>query len=277
MFVVFTVAGDRCSPQQPNTKTTVMLNQSELQSFHENGFLVLPNFFKAWETDAWRMEVENYYGAPKDYAGWQRAMQVFSNLGVNVHFGPSPKNHAKMKTLCTSFNQGIHWQGETELNAMVPQAQGRWSGPSHPNLDYPKVQWRRMLLNTVFYLNDVSEYEGPFMYWKGSHHIAWEYFKNKPAEYSAPGYLTQGQTFESLVDRMANDPVPFYAKAGDLLIYHPLLLHSPSSNVSHKPNLALRGTWGELIENPEEDYYDFSADMSKYWNFNAERPLALAV
>lgn len=255
-------------------KPILMLNQSELQSFYENGFLVLPNFFKSWEIDAWKGEVESYYGAPKDYKSWREAMSIYTNLGVHVHYGPSPKNHPKMKLLCSSFNKYIHWQGETELNAGIPTLAGRWNGASHPHLDYPKVYWRRMLLNTLFYLDDVHEYQGPFMYWKGSHHVAWEYFKNKPAEYSAPGYLNQGQTFESLADRMAKDPVPFYAKAGDLLLYHPLLLHSPSCNVSHKPQLAFMGKWGELMESPEEPYYDFSKGMEKYWDFKLSKSLS---
>lgn len=248
-----------------------MLNQTEIQTFNESGFLVLPNFFKPWEISAWKEEVLNYYGSPKDYESWQRAMDTYSNMGVKIQYAPAPDNHTKMKMLCNSINNLIDWQGETELDACTPTANGSWNGACQPFLDYPTAYCSRMLLNTIFYLDDVTEYEGPFMYWKDSHHIAWEYFKNKPAEYSAQGYLRQGKTFESLANKMYSDPVPFYAKAGDLLIYHPLLLHSPSSNVSHKPRLALVGKWGEAIKQTDEPYYDFDKNMHQYWNFGSEK------
>ena len=73
--------------------------------------------------------------------------------------------------------------------------------------------------------------------------------------------------------KMEKDPVPFYAKAGDLLIYHPLLLHAPSSNVSAKPSLAVAGKWGSAINSALEPHYDFSKNMDHYWDFTAHKSL----
>jgi hypothetical protein len=41
----------------------------------------------------------------------------------------------------------------------------------------------------------VKEHGGSFIYWPGSHHIAWQYFRECPDDYLAQGCRSQDQVF----------------------------------------------------------------------------------
>jgi ectoine hydroxylase-related dioxygenase (phytanoyl-CoA dioxygenase family) len=103
------------------------------------------------------------------------------------------------------------------------------------------------------------------MYWKGSHKVAWEHFRKTPKDYMAQGELSQGQVFEILTNTMETEAVPFSGKAGDLLIWHSLTLHSASVNISNEARLAIFGRWGSAIES-NESHFNFSEGIWDKWN-----------
>jgi ectoine hydroxylase-related dioxygenase (phytanoyl-CoA dioxygenase family) len=103
------------------------------------------------------------------------------------------------------------------------------------------------------------------MYWPGSHRIIWQYFCEFPEDYLAHGERSHNQVFERLVGRMRSAPVEFIGAPGDILIWHPLILHSASINKQREARLAVFGHWG--IRVGDESLYDFREDMWTYWQF----------
>ncbi|AGC78202.1 phytanoyl-CoA dioxygenase PhyH [Nonlabens dokdonensis] len=245
-----------------------MLTKEQIESFKEDGVLILRNFFPKQEMNTWRNEAHDYHKNPLTSEDWKNAIMNYSGNTFNFKNDAHPAFHNKMKDLYQCFNDQIEWNGENELVARWPEIDAEWLGARTPHLDFPVYDRIRTLANSVFYLNDVTIKGAPLMYWKKSHKVAWEYFKKHPSHYMAQGELSQGQIFEILTDAMDSEPIPFYGKAGDLMIWHSLILHSPSVNLSHDARLAVIGRWGATIKE-DEFRFDFSKDIWDKWNLNS--------
>ncbi|OUS14603.1 hypothetical protein A9Q93_07485 [Nonlabens dokdonensis] len=242
-----------------------MLSKDQIQYFMENGVLILRNFFSDDEVSTWRNQALNHHKNPKTSEEWKYAIMNCPSSEFHLKNDAHPAIHKKMNALYQCFNDQIEWTGENELVARRPEIDAEWLGARTPHLDFPVYDKIRTLANSVFYLNDVTPKGGPLMYWEKSHKVAWDYFKENPSHYMAQGDLSQGQIFEILTESMDSDPIPFYGKAGDLLIWHSLTLHSPSVNLSHDARLAIIGRWGATIKD-EELRFDFSKNIWDKWH-----------
>jgi ectoine hydroxylase-related dioxygenase (phytanoyl-CoA dioxygenase family) len=172
-----------------------------------------------------------------------------------------------MMRLFSCLNRATDWAGNNELVVRSPEIDAEWLGPRTPHLDFPVYDRLCTLANSIFYLQDVSEFGAPFMYWPGSHKAAWDYFKKNPKDYMAQGDLSQDQVFKKITDSMPNKAIVFDGKAGDLMIWNSLLLHSASVNKSHSARIAIIGRWGNTISSNENNF-DFDSDMWQSWDFN---------
>jgi ectoine hydroxylase-related dioxygenase (phytanoyl-CoA dioxygenase family) len=164
-----------------------------------------------------------------------------------------------------ALHRTAHWHGENELVVRPGSDDMAWLGARAPHLDFPFAMPVRTLANNVLYLSDVEEFGGALMYWPGSHRVAWDYFRRNPPDYLAQGERSQDQVFQRLLQEVPNDPVQFTGRAGDLLIWHSLLLHSASVNKRPSARVATFGRWG--IGLGDEPFYDFGSDMWSYWDF----------
>lgn len=241
-----------------------MLTPEQLQQFKDDGVLVLHDFFSPQEIDRWRCEVECFYEHPDSYEGWRKALDEYAPGKFKCKEMPTPVNHLKLSMLLHFFNKDVKWEGTQEFIPKKPNITGDWLGANTPHLDFPVNPPMRFLINTTFYLDNMMPYNAPFMYWKGSHKIAWDYFRQKPEEYGTGTYLQQQQTFKNITDLMQKDPIAFTGRSGDLLIWNPFLLHSPSANISYNPRFAFIGRWGTKVHS-HELYSVFSGDMWRSW------------
>lgn len=246
-----------------------MLNQQQIDRFKQTGVLIIRNFFTDSEIKRWRQETHDYFAQPQSADDWFHALLKIPCTPFHLHNEPTPNNHPKLKALYQSLADIQHWQGDNELVARSPEIDAEWLGARTPHLDYPVYAPLRTLANNIFYLADVCDTGAPFMYWPGSHLVAWEYFKQHPEDYMSQGNRSQDQVFARITARMTNQPIPFAAKAGDLMIWHALLLHSPSVNISHSARLAIIGRWGNAIQ-PQEARFDFNQSPWQHWAFNKE-------
>lgn len=246
-----------------------MLSEKQIESFKKDGVLILRNFFSRKEIKIWNDEVHQYYKNPKTSSDWKNSIMKYPSSSFSFNNEPSPSIDSKMKSLYHCFHNKIKWHGDSELVARRPELDAEWLGARTPHLDFPLYAKIRTLANSVFYLNNTSPKGGAFMYWKSSHKIAWEYFKKYPKDYMAKGDLSQGQIFEKLTGLMDDNPIAFHGEAGDLLIWHSLLLHSPSVNLSNKARLAVIGRWGKPIEE-NELRFDFSKNIWDKWKFECK-------
>lgn len=244
-----------------------MLTKEQIESFKNDGVLIIRDFFSSEEIQSWKEEVYEFHQNPKNDKDWKKAIMESTSSAFRLSDEPTPLVHPKLKKLYDCFNQEVSWIGDNELVARWPEMDAEWLGARTPHLDYPVYDQIRTLANVVFYLNDVAPTGAPLMYWKGSHKVAWDYFKRTPDDYMAQGDLSQGQVFEILTNSMETEPIPFTGKAGDLLIWHSLTLHSASVNVSNEARLAIIGRWGSLIE-ANEPHFNFSEEIWDKWDLN---------
>ncbi len=244
-----------------------MLNNQQIADFRENGVLIIKNFFHADELAAWDKEIAEFYSSPTTKEEWQHALKTTKRSTSNFRFtrNPSPGEHPRMKILYTCLDSTLNWEGENQLIVRRPEPDAEWIGARAPHLDFPVYDRIRTMANFVFYVGDVYTNGGPFMYWPGSHITAWEYFREHPQDYMAAGDISQDQVFSRIRKRLPSDAIQFTAAAGDLMIWHSLILHSASVNQSAQPRKAVFGRWGAKLQ-PGEAHFDFNKDIWTNWN-----------
>ncbi|HEX2078215.1 MAG TPA: phytanoyl-CoA dioxygenase family protein [Longimicrobium sp.] len=207
-----------------------------------------------------------HYGWPVTGAEWREALASRGPGGFSLRDDPTPGTHPALREVYTSLHALAEWTGENELIIRPGNEPAPWLGPRAPHVDFPVYAPLRTLANNVTYLSDVRERGGAFMYWPGSHNVAWDYFRRNPADYMSRGERSQDQTFALLRRELGCEPVEFVGDAGDLLVWHSLLFHSASVNTRDETRLALFGRWGVALG--DEPVYDFDRDMWSYWDFS---------
>lgn len=247
-----------------------MLTKDQIEIFKRDGVLLLCSFFSAGEVGCWRDEVLAYFGSPTSPDEWRSALRMHESSTFHLGNDPTPRSHAVLKSIYKSLHATAEWSGDNELILRQGNEEAPWLGSRAPHLDYPVYAPLRTLANNVIYLSDVRERGGAFMYWPGSHHIAWDYFRRNPEDYLSRGTRSQDQTFAILKREMQGNPVEFVGNAGDLLIWHSLIFHSASVNKRPETRIAMLGRWGVTLS--DEPFYDFNADMWSYWDFREATP-----
>ncbi|WP_271782272.1 phytanoyl-CoA dioxygenase family protein [Aquimarina algiphila] len=241
-----------------------MLNEKQINQFKTKGVLIIKNFFSSEEIKKWDDEVLSHFNHPKDEDEWKNIMMKTSSSNFYLKNEPTPLTCLKMKALYSSLNRFVNWEGDNDLVVRPPDSTLPWLGARTPHLDFPVYDNILTLANSVFYLSDVTSKGAAFMYWPGSHIESWNYFKENPQDYMTQGDLSQDQVFEK-IHKIVKHPVKeFIGNAGDLMIWHSLLLHSPSINKSNSTRKAVIGRWGEKIDKKR---FDFNKSIWEYFNF----------
>lgn len=243
-----------------------MLTPQQVETFRRDGVLILRGFFPPRQVEGWREEIAGYFEAPATGDEWRAALRKHKADDFHLSTDPTPVLHGALRDVYRSLHATAPWAGENELLVRPAHEPVPWLGARAPHLDFPIAAPVRTLANSVIYLSDVHERGGAFMYWPGSHRIAWDYFRRNPLDYLSQGERSQDQTFAILGQEMACEPVEFTGRAGDILIWHSLLFHSASVNTRAETRLALFGRWGVAL-GPDEEIYDFDRDMWAYWDF----------
>jgi hypothetical protein len=242
-----------------------MLTVQQIETFKRDGAVILRGFFSPREVQDWREEIDRYFQFPATGDEWRAALRKHQSDNFHLGTDPTPVLHSALRDVYRTLHATASWTGENELLVRPAEEPVPWMGARAPHLDFPIAAPIRTLANNVIYLSDVYEHGGSFMYWPGSHHIAWEYFRHHPLDYLSQGERSQDQTFEVLGHEMTRNPVEFTGQAGDLLIWHSLLFHSASVNTRAETRLALFGRWGVPLAPGDEKIYNFDRDMWAYW------------
>lgn len=245
-----------------------MLSQSQIDEFKQTGALVLPGLFSPREAAGWRREVEAHFSCPKTVAEWKTAATTIRSSGFRLTAEPTPGTHPRLASVYRSLHSAIEWRGENQLLVRPPQPEIPWMGGA-PHLDFPVAFPLRTLANITIYLSEIRPHGGAFMYWPGSHQVAWRHFHRHPEDYMMRGSRSQDQTFALILQDTPSAPVEFTGRPGDALIWNSLLLHAASTNSSDSPRIAVIGRWGAALTEGES-HYDFERDPWAYWSLQPE-------
>jgi hypothetical protein len=233
-----------------------MLTAEQLEEFRRTGVVILRGFYSTEEVTRWRRDAIEHFGNPAAEMDWNDALQRHEHSSFRVSDDPTPATDERLRRLFASLGTS-DWTGNNELIVRPPQPDTPWLGARAPHIDFPVGVPIRYLANTLTYFTPIESRGGAFMYWPGSHLVAWRHFAEYPLDYLSRGERSQGQTFELLMPRMPGQPVEFLGRPGDLLVWHHLLFHSPSVNKRPTTRLAYFGRWGQALDD-DEPLYDFS-------------------
>jgi hypothetical protein len=242
-----------------------MLTPDQVERFRRDGVLILRDFFSQDEVARWRGEVQDYFETPGDGDSWRALLRIHKSDSFHPSDDPTPRDHPALARVYRSLHASAQWFGANELVVRAADEEAPWLGARKPHLDFPLYTPVRTLANNVIYLTDVETRGGALMYWPGSHRLAWDFFRRHPLDYLSRGDRGQDATFAALTQEMTGDPIEFVGRAGDLLIWHSLTLHSASINKTERTRLALIGRWG--VDRGDAPIYDFDRDMWDYWDF----------
>jgi hypothetical protein len=243
-----------------------MLTTKQIELFKRDGVLKLEGFFDLAEVELWRSQIFDLFHHPEGAAAWRNAIVAYKSSDLRLSNGPSPSTHPSMREVYSELNASTRWIGKNELRVRAPDVDVQWLGARAPHLDFPMVGSTRTLANSMIYLSEVEDRGGAFMYWPGSHRVAWDYFTRNPQDYRSQGERSGAEIFEALHEQMVGEAEQFLGNPGDLLIWHALTMHSGSVNLKPVPRLALIGRWGSPLDG--DSYFDFEGDMWARWNIS---------
>ncbi len=249
-----------------------MLTPAQIAAFKRDGVLILRSFFPRDTVARWRDEVSAYFERPTDGDAWRTQLRIHKSDSFHLSDDPTPRNHRRLASVYRCLHASGTWEGANELVMRAADEAAPWLGARKPHLDFPLYTSVRTLANNAIYLSDVAPRGGAFMYWPGSHRLAWDFFRRYPEDYLSRGDRGQDATFQQLTGEMVEEPVEFVGDAGDLLLWHSLTLHSASINKTRDTRYALIGRWG--IDRGDAPIYDFERDLWDYWDFQPARELA---
>lgn len=208
-----------------------VLSAEDRAFWQENGYVVIHNAvpqegLKAVVEDIWaflgvdRNDPEAWYKAPISKAGMLEMYQTQS-LWNNRQY---PRVHQAFSDI---WGTEKLWVSFDRAN-MNPPARPDWDyqGMVHWDIDttLDPVPFK---VQGVLYLEDTSADQGGFQCVAGFHNLFPEWVKRQPADRDPRRPNLEGLEVKTIP-----------GKAGDLLIWHSLLLHGNSRNRSHKPRLA---------------------------------------
>lgn len=240
-----------------------MLSSQQIEAFRQHGVIILRAFYTPEEVRHWRAQVLDYVGHPTDADSWRDAMAACKGDSFQPEPDISPALHARLSGVYERLYGPAQWAGRTRLIVRAGRDQAEWRGPRLPHIDIPYNAPIRTLINNVTYLSKVEERGGAFIYWPGSHRIAWDYYREYPEDFMAEGERTYNQAYEAVTERMTSDPVEFVGEPGDVLIIHSLTLHSASVNKRDETRVAIFGQWG--VETDLRRRHEFDRDMWEGW------------
>jgi ectoine hydroxylase-related dioxygenase (phytanoyl-CoA dioxygenase family) len=239
------------------------LTASQLEQFHRDGFIIVPDVFSAGEMDAALAAMDQtFYGKP--FTAWLADFDAGQTQGVSDGFTTThdhEQGRSQFATGAEALDRLIENETYLDIFEQCLGAEASYcnahlflrSGPTdkrhseHPWQGYHMDHHTNCLLppfgqtglydyvNSWIYLHDVLEDGAPMMVIPGSHKLAQEVFLNAFAAGNAEGgSLKDLRLAESLAE-----PVPATGARGSAAFYSSYLIHAAQPFVDKRVQRAL--------------------------------------
>ena len=244
-----------------------MLSAEQIQSFKDDGFLIVRSLIEPAFIDAWRRSFwELVEGDPEDVESWRKKPYVAEGFKMNPPEA-SMNRHPAMVRIIEQLGGGkfegdggpplVHW----------PSGANTWSPTPWGHVDaYPPTMWWPFMLAATAYAYDVEPMGGAFTYWPGSHHTTHKKFLAEPETIDGkwarePGFNWGGPNdFTRVAPRGSRE---FVARAGDVIFWHAFLVHTGSANIRSSPRIAFFSRYRHMDQ--EAIKYEVPTNLWKYW------------
>jgi len=217
------------------------LSKQQIEDYHRDGFLIIPDVFNAEEVESLRGEIERLKQLEcktifREREGAVRSIFLVHEKDSPVFSQPfrsltrSPRVLAPAKQLLGNEDTYVM---HTKINVkpalegtgwLWHQDHGYWVHDGYPEGD---------LLTALVLLGDTKEIQGALYMIPGSHRLGLQdhYFDESKAAYQLPQRAVQTSRLKEIM-RDAPAPVPIVGKAGTLVIFHCLTIHGSGVNMS---------------------------------------------
>jgi len=196
-----------------------MLTADQIDSFKQNGFLILRGVIEPVIIDIWRRSFwESVDADPNNRATWNKKPPV-SNFKLQ-HEDASLSQHPQIAAAIKQLGGGKFFGDSGPPLVHWPTGCDAWTPPKWGHVDaYPPSFWFPFMLAATAYAYDVEPMGGAFTYWPKSHHSTHQRFLAAPEMIDGrwarePGFDWGGPNeFTSLAP---HPPQEFVARAGDV-------------------------------------------------------------
>ncbi len=214
-----------------------VLSQTQLDFWHENGYVVVAEAAPAAQIQATRDLVWQALGkSPSEPQGWYESHPLQQGIMVQLFQHPlldAIRNAPRVQgAFAQLWQRSDLWANTDRVGFNPPETPGR-------PFQGPRLHWDVSLktpipfgLQGIFYLSDTAENQGAFTLVPGMHRTLKTWLDGLPE-----GANPRQQ------DLYALGAVPIAGKAGDLIIWHQALAHGASPNTAKLPRIVQYLTW----------------------------------
>ena len=241
------------------------LKPDQINSFKEQGYLILRNFIDLAQIEIWRHQFWKHLDADADDPSTWPDSYVIEGFSTDPPMGQLPQ----IKAVVEQLGGGKFDGGGGSMLVQWPREDQEWAPSNSGHIDgYGPGGWKGgFMLGATTYLHDIESRGGAFLYWPQSHLSTHDYFLEFPTHID--GSFDKREDWEERKWRVFSDqspqgPVEFTGRAGDLIFWHCFLCHTGSPNIRPVPRTGVFSRWH--YADREEMRYEIPQDLWKYWS-----------
>ena len=246
------------------TATTV-LSQEQIDSFKQDGYLILRNFIDQASLENWRDQIWSELGSsletPETWPRNRGGLDGFCYDPPESTFGL----HPSLTAIIQQFGGGDFKLGDACPIIRWPEPDQEWCLPQDGHIDAYGGRWLPFMVGATAYLYDVASRGGCLTVWPGSHHTAHRYILEHPEHLDGSFAKVKGFNWNVFWKDGVSGPREFIANAGDVVFWHSFLTHNGSPNVSSTPRIALFSRWDHSRKDDPAFRYEVPENLWKYW------------
>lgn len=238
------------------------LNNEQINKYHENGFLVIDEFFdKSVTTNLKRRisQFESCKNLPNVICEDGEIRSIFAPHEIDKAFLEIYKNQSLLSACASLLNEKIYLY-QYKINLKKPFV-GKW-WEWHQDFPY----WRLddgvdnpNMISVMIYLDDTKLFQGPLMVIPGSHKTGIENFEEKglvgddliQSLGSNLKYSIDKEVVKKCADRSGINVLEH--KAGSAIFFHPNVFHASVGNLSPYTRDTLIITYNAISNIPREE------------------------
>ena len=223
------------------------LSEAQIESFKTHGFVVLPGLIDTAVRREWKRQIEADLGAPPDAEAAAAALKdrwpasKDTSVLQDYRFSDGFDFHRLdgVRAVLEQMGAGCFRPREGDGNPHIlwPVPGADWAVAADGHVDgYAGGRWFSFMCGATTYLYDVGPRQGGTFLWPGSHLRIWRYYRAHPQAVSAGECPERDAAFGAIAAEQP--PVEATMAAGDVLLWHHNLYHSPSKNAGQRPRWA---------------------------------------
>jgi ectoine hydroxylase len=210
------------------------LSASQIEHFHEQGYIFLPDILDATETDLLRREAHQIFGMQREEVVRERDEKTARTAFAAHHYNEAYRRlgaHPRLLTPVMQLLDGPVYMHQFKINAKAAFNGDVWQW----HQDYGT--WARddlmptpRAMNIALFLDEVTEFNGALMFIPRSHHQGTLEAGHDLSTTSYPLWTISNEAITQLV-REGGLIAP-KGKPGSVMLFHSNLVHGSPSNMS---------------------------------------------